>query len=159
MTRTIQFPSSDLPAKPRLALEVPDDWELVVVPGVEIAVAEPRPRDRFRTNLVVSVQRMPPGYDLERARTDLERRKAALPELEEIGTGPLESAGRTWLASEYGYTQAGGTTVVQAVRYAILDRGPVVDVVEVVGSCGADVADEHIEEIRTAQDSVRADAA
>lgn len=157
MTRTIEFPSPELPGPPRLALAVPDAWELLVVPGVEIAAAEPRPRGRFRTNLVITVQRVPAGYDLARAREDLARRKTGLPELEEIGTGTLESAGTTWLASEYGYTQGDAATVVQAVRCTVLDRGPVADVIEVVGSCGADVADEHIEVLRRAQDSVRVD--
>ena len=63
--------------------------------------------------------------------------------------------GTTWIASEYGYTQPGRPTVVQAARYAVMYRGGVAtDVLEVVGSCGAESADDQIETVRTIQDSV-----
>lgn len=64
--------------------------------------------------------------------------------------------GATWIASEYGYTQPGRSTVVQAARYAVIDRGGVAtDVLEIVGSCGAETADDEIETVRTIQDSLR----
>lgn len=155
MTRTIEIPGVEIPAPPRLSLDVPEDWEILVVPGVQLAVAEPRPEGRFRTNLVITVQRLAAGHDLERAREDIARRTAALPELEDLGAGDLEAGGRTWFASEYGYTPPGASTTVQAVRCTVLERGDVVDVVEVVGSCGADVAEAHIDVLRAAQDSLR----
>ena len=45
--------------------------------------------------------------------------------------------------------------MVQAARYAVVDRGGVAkDVVELVGSCGAEMADDEIETVRSIQDSV-----
>ncbi len=158
MAKHIEFPSADFPGPPRISLQVPDDWETLTVPGVQVAVAQPRVEGQFRANVVVTVQRFGPEFTLEAARAGLERRKAALPELEELGTGELEVEGNTWIASEYGYTQPGRPTVVQAARYAVIDRGGVAkDVLEIVGSCGAESADEEIETVRSIQDSVSLD--
>ncbi|GAA4518225.1 hypothetical protein GCM10023160_00010 [Brachybacterium paraconglomeratum] len=158
MAKNIEYPSVDFPGPPRITLEVPDEWETLTVPGVQIAVAQPRVEGRFRANVVVTVQRFGPDFTLEAAKAGLEQRKAALPELEELGTGEIQVEGMTWIASEYGYTQPGRPTVVQAARYAVLDRGGVAkDVLEIVGSCGAESADEEIEAVRAIQDSVNVD--
>lgn len=156
MPQHVTYPSAMFPGVPRISLDVPEDWEPLTVPGVQIALAQPRVEGRFRANVVVTVQRVAPGFGIEQARASLARRTAELPDLEELGTGEIEIDGRTWLASEYGYTQPGRPTVVQAARYAVVERaGVAVDVVEIVGSCGADRADEEIEQLRAVQDSVR----
>ena len=156
--KSIEYPSADFPAPPRVRVEVPEDWEPLTVPGVQLAVAQPRVDGRFRANVVVTVQRFGPEFTLEAAKAGLEQRKAALPELEELGTGRIEVGDREWLASEYGYTQPGRPTVVQAARYAVVDRwGAAKDVLEIVGSCGAESAEDEIETIRAIQDSVGLD--
>lgn len=156
MSKTISYPSVDFPGPPRLSLDVPDDWETLTVPGVQVAVAQPRVEGRFRANVVVTVQRFGPEFSLDAAKAGLEQRKAALPDLEELGTGEIAVEGITWIASEYGYTQPGRPTVVQAARYAVVDRaGVATDVVEIVGSCGAEHAEEEIELVRSIQDSVQ----
>ena len=155
MAKSVEYPSAKFPGPPRITIEVPDDGETLTVPGVQVAVAEPRVEGQFRANVVVTVQRFGADFTLEAARAGLDQRKAALPELEELGTGEIEVEGTTWIASEYGYTQPGRPTVVQAARYAVMDRGGVAtDVLEVVGSCGAETADDQIETVRTIQDSV-----
>ncbi|MCT1431180.1 hypothetical protein M3G50_10510 [Brachybacterium muris] len=155
MSKTISYPSVDFPGPPRLSLGVPDDWEPLTVPGVQVAVAQPRVEGRFRANVVVTVQRFGPEFSLEAARAGLEQRKAGLPELEELGTGEITIDEIAWIASEYGYTQPGRPTVVQAARYAVIDRaGVATDVVEIVGSCGAEHAEDEIELVRSIQDSV-----
>lgn len=155
MSKTIAYPSAEIPGPPHVSVDIPDDWESLLVPGVQLAVAQPRIEGRFRANVVVTVQRFGPEFTLEAARAGLEQRKAALPELEELGTGELEIDGVDWIASEYGYTQPGRPTVVQAARYAVFPRGEVaVDVIEVVGSCGAESAEDEIEIVRSVQDSL-----
>ncbi|PZP13798.1 MAG: hypothetical protein DI611_13960 [Brachybacterium faecium] len=155
MSKTISYPSVDFPGPPRLSLDVPDDWETLTVPGVQVAVAQPRVEGRFRANVVVTVQRFGPEFSLEAARAGLEQRKAGLPELEELGTGEITIDEIAWIASEYGYTQPGRPTVVQAARYAVIDRaGVATDVVEIVGSCGAEHAEDEIELVRSIQDSI-----
>lgn len=158
MAKSISYPSADFPGPPRISVEVPDDWETLTVPGVQLAVAQPRIEGQFRANVVVTVQRFGPDFTLEAAKAGLEQRKAALPELEELGTGDIDVEGTTWIASEYGYTQPGRPTVVQAARYTVLDRGGVaMDVLELVGSCGAESAEDEIEVVRAIQDSVSVD--
>ncbi|WP_106507194.1 hypothetical protein [Brachybacterium timonense] len=155
MSKTISYPSEVFPGPPTVSLSVPDDWETLTVPGVQLAVAQPRVEGRFRANVVVTVQRFGPEFTLEAAKNGLEQRKASLPELEELGTGEIDIEGTTWVASEYGYTQPGRPTVVQAARYAVISREDVaVDVIEIVGSCGAEGAEEEIEVVRGIQDSV-----
>lgn len=155
MPKTISYPSKDFPGPPSIALSIPDDWETLVVPGVQLAIAQPRREGRFRANVVVTIQRFGPDFTLAAAKAGLEKRKVALPELEDLGSGELESDGVTWAASEYGYTQPGRPTVVQAARYAVVPRGDVAaDVIEVVGSCGAEDAEIEIEIVREIQDSL-----
>ncbi|GEM_PF-2121040 len=154
-TRTVEFPSVELPAPPHLTMSVPETWETVIVPGLQVAVAEPAAPGRFRANVVVTCERLPAEGGPARAVEALGQRSSALPSLEEIVTDEVEIAGRPWLRREYGYTQPGSETVVQAVRHTHLDRGRAVDVIEVVGSCGAARADELLAVIRGIQDSVR----
>lgn len=155
MARTIAYPSRQFPAPPAIAVSMPDEWEPLVVPGVQMAIAQPRREGRFRANIVITIQRFAAGFTLEDAKKGLEQRKQALPQLEELGTGEIEADGIVWAASEYGYTQPGRPTVVQAARYAVIPREDVaVDVVEVVGSCGAEDAEAEIELLREIQDSV-----
>lgn len=155
MAQRIQYPSADFPGPPQISIEVPDDWETLTVPGVQVAVAQPRVEGSFRANVVVTVQRFGSDFTLDAAREGLVQRKAALPELEELGTGEIEIEGMTWIASEYGYTQPGRPTVVQAARYVVVDRGGAAkDVLEIVGSCGAESADDEIETVRAIQDSI-----
>ena len=49
------------------ALPVPEDWELVedAQPGVPLIAVEPEHVGGFRANLVVTVERLPAGLDLE----------------------------------------------------------------------------------------------
>ena len=156
MAKSVSYPSAEFPAPPQVTVEVPDDWEMLTVPGVQMALAQPRQEGKFRANVVVTVQRFGPGFTLEAAKEGLEQRKSALPELEELGTGEIDVEGTTWIASEYGYTQPGRSTVVQAARYAVVARGDVAtDVIEIVGSCGAESAEDEIELVRSIQDSVQ----
>lgn len=155
MSKKIAYPSAESPGQPHVTMEIPEDWESLLVPGVQLAAAQPRVEGKFRANVVVTIQRFGPEFTLEAARAGLDQRKASLPELEELGTGEIEIDGQQWIASEYGYTQPGRPTVVQAARYTVIPRGDVaVDVLEVVGSCGAESAEEEIEVVRSIQDSL-----
>lgn len=156
MAREIAWPSASNPGPPDVSLEIPDDWEELLVPGVVLAVAGPAEPKRFRTNLVVSVQRMPAGHGLDRVRRTVQERLGALPQLERLGDGDLDCGGRTWYAAEYGYTHPGRPTVIQASRATTFAHpSGVIDVVDVVGSCGAEDADAQIVLLRSVQDSVR----
>src|SRR5699024_8863841 len=151
----ISYPSAEFPGPPRITVEIPDAWQTLTVPGVQLAVAQPRVEGRFRANVVVTVQRFAADFTLEAARAGLEQRKAALPELEELGTGESDGAGTAWGAREGGAAQPARPAAVQAARSAICARGEVArDGVEIVGSCGAESAEEEIELVRSIQDSV-----
>ena len=147
--KSIEYPSADFPGPPRIRLEVPEGWEPLTVPGVQLAVAQPRIEGRFRANVVVTVQRFGPEFTLEAARAGLEQRKASLPELEELGTGEIELEGRTWIASEYGYTQPGRPTVCRP-RYAVLTGGGRHRCARDRGQLRRGDADEEIETVRDA---------
>ena len=68
MAKSIEYPSADFPGPPRITVDVPDDWETLTVPGVQVAVAQPRVEGTFRANVVVTVQRFGPEFTLEEAR-------------------------------------------------------------------------------------------
>ena len=41
MAQSIEYPSADFPGPPRITVEVPDDWETLTVPGVQVAAGVP----------------------------------------------------------------------------------------------------------------------
>ncbi len=128
----------------------------MVPPGVQLAVAQPpREEGRFRANVVVTVQRYGPEFTLESAKAGLEQRKAALPELEEIA--PATSSWRTAPGSRASTATPSRGDPLSCRRHAtLIARGEVAtDVIEIVGSCGAEDADAEIEVVRAIQDSVR----
>src|SRR5699024_12700768 len=113
----ISYPSAEFPGPPRITGEIPDAWQTLTAPGVQLAVAQPRVEGSFRTNVVVTVQRCAADFTLEAARAGLEQRKAASPELEELATAEIDVDGTSWIASEHGSTQPGRPTVVHAARH------------------------------------------
>ncbi|GAA1287866.1 MULTISPECIES: hypothetical protein [Brachybacterium] len=160
MTRNIAYPSADFPGPPTITVGIPDDWETLTVPGVHLAAAQPHVDGQFRANIVVTVQRFGPDFTDQDARAGLEQRKSSLPGLEELGTGTVDVDGTSWTTSEYSYTQPGHTTVVQSARYTLVDRGGVAkDIVEIVGSCGAESAGDEAEIVRSIQDTVTVELA
>src|SRR5690625_5792251 len=90
MVQRISYPSAEFPGPPRITVEIPDAWQTLTVPGVQLAVAQPRVEGSFRANVVVTVQRFAADFTLEAARAGLEQRKAAR---SEEHTSELQSRG------------------------------------------------------------------
>jgi hypothetical protein len=65
MSRSMRFPSDDVPALPPFTFEIPDGWTADTVPGALCAVAAPAAADGYRTNVIVEITRCPTTIDLD----------------------------------------------------------------------------------------------
>lgn len=153
--RRIRFPSAEVPAPPPFDLMLPEDWELLAVPGVVLAAAEPAVGGAFRANIVVTLQRHPAPYTESDARAAIERRIAGMPQVERLGEERVSTGGRAFLSIEYAYTPPQRGTVLQSVRCTVVERpsARAVDVIELVASCAAAAGEEGFAVLRALQDS------
>jgi hypothetical protein len=65
MTR-IAYPSTEFPGLPSVAVEVPEGWEPVHVPGTTLAARLPR-EGAFDPNVVITVEQCAPDWTVERS--------------------------------------------------------------------------------------------
>ncbi len=133
----LTFPSAAFPAFPAVVADVPDDWQAVSVPGTVMATAAPEVAGEFRPNVVVSITRFAAGYALGTAEEAVAQRFAGFEQAHEIGRDRSEIGGREWAHIESTFVDPRVGTVVQAAHLAVVENGPVVDLVQVTGTVSA----------------------
>jgi len=155
VTGTVRFPSEAFPAFPAVELDHPSGWAPTAAPGVVLAVAKHvRPRT-FQPLVGVSVTRFGPGRTLAEAVETVLATVAPLVQYTELGRADLDVLGLPGFRIEgaFVHPQLGG--LVQAARLTVVDHGPVVDVVQLTGTCTSAQAKGALEEIRSIQAGAR----
>lgn len=154
MTESVlRSPSDAFPAAPVLSMPCPDGWVALAGVGLPLAAAKEVPAGRFRPNVLVTVQRQGAGHSDSAARAEVETRLKALPRFSEtLREDACEVLGSTGLRIEGYFADGKGGTLVQALRMVVLQNGPVVDVVQITGTCAGDQVDAAFAEIRRIQD-------
>jgi len=152
---TIAFPSPEFPGLAGLRLDHPDGWYPLPDVAQYLAVAKAVPDGQFRPNVIGSVQRMRKGTAMQQAIAELQQRTAGLRDYAHIGEEQLLISGWPGYRTEGSFIDPGAGTLVQAIRLAVVDRGPVEDLVQITGTCHATQADEVWEQIRAIQESVQ----
>lgn len=153
MSRTLTFPSSDAPALPIVSLDVPDDWHVLSTTAALLAAAKEVEQGEFRPNVVVSISRFGSGYTLAAAIASVLEQVSAIDGVTEMGRDRPEVLGRAGFRIEFSYPDPRMGTMVQAVRLALVDNGPVLDLVHVTATATARQATQLWNEIRTIQSS------
>ena len=150
---TLQYPSARFPGAPTAALEVPDGWEPVSVPGTALAarVAD-HGQPTFLANVVLRFERRAGDYTLADALEEV---------VEYAHAKPRGEAGEPFTASFGGHEYAGRNvswvdpaagTVVQAHLFTLLPAGDLQDLVQITGSVGgANATDDY----RTIQEVIQ----
>ena len=153
MTHTLTFPGDAAPAFPAVSLTVPDDWSALSVTGAVLAAGKTVEQGEFRPNVVVAISRFGAGYSLQTAIDGVVERVEAIAGVEELGRDTLEVLGHEGFRIEFSYPDARVGTLMQAVRIAVVENGPVVDLVQITATATGPQATELWGELREIQSS------
>ena len=148
MAETVSYPSELFPAPPTVSLTVPDAWSALPLPEVVVAVATEHAADEFRPTVVVAVSRNPTDFTLEVALAAIAEKLIGLTEREEVVNVPTEIAGFAAQRVEVTFSDPRVGTIAQAVTFVLVPNGPVVDLVQITGSCSAGQIEATFGEIR-----------
>lgn len=154
MTESVlRFPSDAFPAAPVLSMPCPAGWVALAGVGLPLAAAKEVPAGQFRPNVLVTVQRLGADHTDAASRAEVGARLKALPRFAEtLREDACEVLGSTGLRVEGYFADGKGGTLVQALRMVVLHNGPVVDVVQITGTCAGDQVSDAFAEIREIQD-------
>jgi hypothetical protein len=153
---TLTYPSDRFPAPPSVALDVPDDWEPVSVPGVALAARQSGEHEQFTANVIVRLGTRPamdqPADALMELAGSMQGRADATvgePETVEVGGVPF-------VRCEVSWTDGRGVAIRQMHLFTGLPREDgVQDFVHLTGSVGGPDADSDAAVVQKVLDSVR----
>lgn len=127
-----------------MSIDGPPDWVEAHAAGSLLAIAERDPDGHFASNISAAISRHGTGYDVATAVAELQAAVAALPDgrLEEPFAARLGD--RDFIGSNVAFRDSEAGTLVQVHLFTAVSSGPVVDLVHLVGTCGADrIPDEY----------------
>ncbi|RFA17256.1 hypothetical protein B7R21_00520 [Subtercola boreus] len=153
MTSTLVFPSDSAPAYPSISLELPDDWASFGAAGAVIAAGRAAPSGEFRPNVIVAVSRFGAGYTLEQATAEVTAQVTSIEGVVELGRDTLPVLGGEGFRIEFSYTDARVGTLMQGVRIAVIENGPVTDLVQITATATGEQATTLWGELRDIQSS------
>lgn len=152
---SISYPSQDFPGPAEVELDFPEGWRPLPEAAQCLAVAKDVPEGQFRPNVIVSVRRMPLGTAMQTAVAELHQRADALREYNSIGEEERLIDSWPGFRMEGTFIDPTAGTVAQAIRLAVVDRGPVEDLVQMTGTCHAEQVPDTWGQIREIQESLR----
>ena len=152
---TYSYPSDTFPTNPKIALDVPEGWEPLIVPATILATGRVTEAGTFRPNVIVAISRYGAGYELQVAIDAVIAKFGSLEQAAQIGSDVSTINGREWAHIESSFVDSRVGTLVQAAHLAIVEHGEVVDLIQVTGTVtGSQAQDGLINEIREIQRSV-----
>jgi hypothetical protein len=151
MTHTLSFPSDSAPSFPPITLTLPDDWHALSVTGAVLAAGKTVGQGEFRPNVVVAVSRFGADYSLQTAIEAVTQRVESIEGVVELGRDSLEVLGREGFRIEFSYPDARVGTLMQGVRIAVVENGPVKDLVQLTVTATGTQATEYWDELREIQ--------
>ncbi|MGG5174792.1 hypothetical protein ACQQCD_07195 [Pseudarthrobacter sp. J1763] len=154
MTETI-FPSTELPAYPHIAAELPSDWTKRAMPDALGALVKTVTEGRYAPNIVLSVTRRGPDFKLEELAPVIEATLKDLDGAEPIDSAYVELNGLRWFVHEVGYQHPQAGTLVQLVAVAGVENGGAIDLIQLNGSCPLGADESLLNELRTVIASIK----
>lgn len=135
MTSHQVFPSAEFPAYPSVKLNAPAGWSQQVVPDAVGALMAPSAEGRYTANVVISVSRRLPGYQLQDIAASVDSFLDALPDAVLLGTEPVVINGRDWHVREARYTHPQAGSLAQFTAVTVVHHETAADIVQLTGSC------------------------
>ena len=135
MTSQQIFPSKAFPAYPTISVNPPAGWTEQVVPDAVGALMGPASEGSYTPNVVISVSRRVPGYQLQDIAASVDAFLADLPDAVLLGTEPVVINGRQWHVREARYTHPQAGSLAQFTAVTVFHHEVASDVVQLTGSC------------------------
>lgn len=151
MTHTLSFPGDAAPAFPPVTLTLPDDWHALSTSGAVLAAGKTVEPGEFRPNVVVAVTRFGSDYTIQTAIEAVIARVEAIPGVVELGREELEVLGHPGYRIEFSYPDERVGTLMQGVRIAVVENGPVTDLVQITVTATGEQATGIWDELRAIQ--------
>lgn len=123
--------------------------------GSVLAAGKTVPQGEFRPNVVVAVSRYATGYSLQTAIDAVVSRVESIEGKVELVRDDYEVLGLPGFRLEFSYPDARVGTLMQGVRLAVVENGPVVDLVQLTVTATGSQATEIWGELRDIQSSAR----
>ncbi|BDZ41244.1 hypothetical protein GCM10025865_05430 [Paraoerskovia sediminicola] len=154
--RTASYPSPTFPGPPSVDLDVLDGWEPVTGLGPAITLERTGLPGATTPKVEVVITRMRDWESLDDASMKIAGALEKLSGYEELARDAEPVAGHAGFRLEAVVRNpTDRARYVQAIRYALVDRGETRDLVQIMGSCTGAQRDAVLDEIRAIQDSVR----
>ncbi|MGO4146589.1 hypothetical protein AB4Y77_16040 [Paenarthrobacter sp. YAF11_1] len=135
MTSHQVFPSAAFPAYPTIKLNAPAGWSQHVVPDAVGAMMAPAAEGSYTANVVITVSRRLPGYQLQDIAASVDSFLDALPDAVLLGTEPVVINGRDWHVREARYTHPQAGSLAQFTAVTVVHQETAADIVQLTGSC------------------------
>jgi hypothetical protein len=135
MTSQQVFPSEAFPAYPVIRVNAPAGWTQQVVPDAVGAFMAPASEGKYIANVVISVSRRLPGYQLRDIAASVDSFLDALPDAVLLATEPVVINGRDWHVREARYTHPQAGSLAQFTAVTVVHQDAAADVVQLTGSC------------------------
>jgi len=152
---TLTYPSTQFPGPPSVAIDIPEDWTGVRVPGTLVAARRKESMGQFAPNLVVRGFTRSGAFTIGMALRELkdfveDRPDGTMdtPFEVQIAEVPFVGVNVSWSDDRVG-------DVVQAHLFAGARRGQVVDLVQVTGSVGGEDAGTEYDTVQQVMQTVR----
>lgn len=135
MTSQQVFPSTAFPAYPAIKLNPPAGWSQQVVPDAVGAIMAPATTGKYTANVVITVSRRLPEYQLQDAAATVDGFLDSLPDAVLLATEPVVINGRDWHVREALYTHPQAGSLTQFTAVTVVHQDAAADVVQLTGSC------------------------
>ncbi|NLA65440.1 MAG: hypothetical protein GX862_05845 [Leucobacter sp.] len=152
---TLSYPSNEFPVFPSLSIDVPDDWEALIVDNTVLAAGAPHEERTFKPNICVSVDRHPGSRTIEDAAAATAGALEAAEDYTEIGREFREVLGAPGFRIEGSFIMQDVGTLFQASHIAIIQHAGSYDIVHAIATCSASQAKDLVPTMREALDSLR----
>lgn len=155
MTTRLTYPSAEFPAPVGLTMELPELWDPLVAVGVHLGAIKNMPAGEFTPNIIVEVSRFGGAYTLEQAIELAQRNASAAKRYKYTRRDAAPVAGVDGYVLDGEFPQPRGGALLQTVRLAVIDRGTVVDLVQITGTCAQSQQALAWDELQQIADSIR----
>jgi hypothetical protein len=155
MSSILTFPSESAPAFPAISLTLPEGWSPISATGAVCAAGKAVEPGAFRPNVVVAVSRFAGAYALDTAIEAVAAKVHEIAGVEELGSDRIDVLGQEGFRIEFSYPDDRIGTLMQAVRIAVVENGPVSDLVQITATATGSEASELWGEIRELQSSAQ----
>ena len=153
--QTLSYPNRQFPGPPSVAVDIPQAWSPVRVPGTLLAARSTSTDGTFAPNIVVRGFTRSRRFTIGRALAELQQFVSQQPDGEVEPPFEVEIDGVPFVGVNVSWTDETVGDVVQAHLFAGARRGQVVDLIQVTGSVGGEHAEAAYPQVQQVMQTVR----